>query len=91
MEHKVKCHPEHFVPMIVGLKTHDTRLNDRNYNVGDTILQEEYDPKLKTYTGRNAQVMITYIYRDKGDLNFRLPEGVVIMSTKLLSVHNEVG
>lgn len=47
-----------------GSKTHDLRIMDRLYAVGDTILHREYDWELKRYTGRACRTVITYITAD---------------------------
>lgn len=50
-----------FQPILDGVKTHDLRIDDRNYQVGDTILLREYDIAQGAYTGREVTVEITYI------------------------------
>jgi len=53
--------------MKAGLKTHDLRLNDRDYQVGDRMLMQEYDPSTGLLTGDETLVEITYITgRDPG-------------------------
>lgn len=44
-----------------GEKTHDLRVLDRDYDVGDTLLLREFEPEGKTYTGRTCEVKVTYI------------------------------
>lgn len=44
-----------------GRKTHDLRRNDRNYQVGDTMLLKRFDNVLGRYTGEEMRVLITYI------------------------------
>jgi len=62
VEHRLKCWPEFFEPIKAGNKTHDLRRSDdRDFQVGDRILLEEYDPEKRTYTGRKLVVRITYI------------------------------
>jgi len=62
--HILKIWPEHFQPVINGLKTFEIRKNDRNYKEGDIIVLKEYDPKKDTFTNRYINVRITYILKD---------------------------
>jgi Domain of unknown function (DUF3850) len=62
VEHKVKCWPRFFDPILSGEKTHDLRrAGDRDYRVGDFLLLQEFDPQANRYTGRELIVKITYI------------------------------
>lgn len=47
--------------MLDGVKTHDLRIDDRNYQVGDILELREYDIDTGTYTGRGCHMEITYI------------------------------
>jgi hypothetical protein len=61
-DHRLKCWPEFFEPIIDGAKKHDLRrADDRDFGVGDKVLLEEYDPERRSYTGRTVIVQITYI------------------------------
>lgn len=44
-----------------GEKTHDLRVLDRDYQVGDTLMLREYEPERQAYTGRACEVKVTYI------------------------------
>ena len=60
--HHLKCWPEFFEPIRLGLKRHDLRrADDRTFHVGDFVLLEEFDPVSETYTGRELKAEITYI------------------------------
>ena len=62
IEHKVKSWPALFEATLSGAKTHELRrTNDRDYQVGDTLLLQEFDPQTQQYTGREVTVSITYI------------------------------
>jgi hypothetical protein len=62
LEHKVKSWPRFFEATLSGLKTHEVRrLTDRDYQVGDRLLLQEFDPATETYTGRELLVRITYV------------------------------
>lgn len=59
--HELKSWVGLFEPIYEGKKTHDLRVLDRDYAVGDTCLLREYDPLKKLYTGRTVLVEVTYI------------------------------
>ena len=43
------------------MKTHDLRVMDRDYAIGDVLVLQEYDWGAKTYTGRECRAEVTYI------------------------------
>ena len=57
--HRVKSWPQYFKPIMAGLRTHELRRNDRDYDVGDFMILEEFDPITKQYTGDVLEVEIT--------------------------------
>jgi hypothetical protein len=62
VEHKVKSWPRFFEATLSGVKTHEVRrLTDRDYQAGDRLLLQEYDPTTETYSGRELVVRITYV------------------------------
>lgn len=61
IEHVVKSWTFLFEPMMRGDKSHDIRVMDRDYRIGDTLLMQEYDWGAKIYTGREVRREITYI------------------------------
>lgn len=44
MHHILKCHPQFHDRIASGEKTFDVRVNDRAYQVNDTITFRRYDP-----------------------------------------------
>lgn len=44
-EHEIKCRPEYFARLVSGQKRFEIRLNDRDYQVGDTLIIREHDEK----------------------------------------------
>lgn len=42
--HRLKTHPHLFIQTLRGLKPFELRLNDRNYQVGDLLVLDEYIP-----------------------------------------------
>ena len=79
-EHFVKTWPEFFEPISSGAKTAEFRLNDRNYQLGDKIVHEEYDPNSRRYSGRKAITLVTHIVY--GGV-CGIPEGYCVMSIAL--------
>ena len=62
IEHLVKSWPHLFEATLSGRKVHEVRrLTDRDYQVGDTLRLQEFDPVTEAYSGRELVVRITYI------------------------------
>lgn len=60
--HHLKCWPQFFEEIASGRKKHDLRrADDRNFQVGDMLILEEYNPKKEAFTGRTLMVEVTYI------------------------------
>ncbi len=90
--HKVKSWPHLFEATLSGAKTHDMRrATDRDYQVGDVLCLQEFEPSTDSYTGRELNVRITYVTSSEfpcalsGD---GLLEGYCILSIKPLSGEN---
>lgn len=60
-EHRVKSWMHLFQPVAAGQKFHDVRIMDRDYQVGDIIVLQEYNRQTCAYTGRELPCEITYI------------------------------
>jgi hypothetical protein len=84
MRHELKTWPEYFNEVIEGRKRFEIRKNDRNYNVDDELILQEWDPATKEYTGWAAHVQVTYIL-DNPDF---VKDGLVVMSIEPLDVFN---
>jgi hypothetical protein len=86
--HYVKSWTHLFAAFMSGVKTHDMRIMDRNYQVGDILVFQEYDKQNESYTGREARAVITYITsRDHVPCAFSpsaLKEGYGILSIRRL-------
>lgn len=74
--HMLKCWPEQFAAVRLGDKNFEFRKDDRDYEVGDTLFLQEFDPATLTYSGRHETKIVTYILRS----GFGLPDGYVVMS-----------
>lgn len=59
--HELKSQPQFFSEIKNGYKTHDLRLRDRDYAVGDIVWLREWNPETGEYTGRELIRTITYI------------------------------
>lgn len=60
--HIVKSWPMLFQPLLDGRKRHDIRdKRDREYQVGDQMLLQEWNPASSLYSGRELLMVITYI------------------------------
>jgi hypothetical protein len=65
MTHDLKTWPEPFTAVLNGTKTHEIRVADRPFAVGDTLHLREYNRASSLgqggYTGRSCRVEVTYI------------------------------
>jgi ribosomal protein S17 len=60
-----KTWKEGFEKILSGEKTFDARLANFDCKPGDILVLEEYDPKLKKYTGRKIEKEITFVLNTK--------------------------
>ena len=65
---KKKIWPEYFDLVSSGKKRFELRLADFDIAEGDTLLLEEWDPKIKEYTGRTIEKKVSFL------LKFRLDD-----------------
>ena len=61
MKHILKTWPEYYQAVWTGEKTFEIRVNDRNYQVGDLLVLQEFDPRTKEYTGSVLRKRVTYL------------------------------
>lgn len=72
--HELKTYPKYFQKTLSANKLFECRLNDRNFQVGDTVILKEWDGD--SYTGREITSTIKYILD-----NFTgLTNGYVVLS-----------
>ena len=62
-----KTWPELFQAIVEGKKTFDLRLNDFDIAEGDVLVLNEWDPKTKSYTGRELEREVGYVGKWKID------------------------
>lgn len=77
--HELKCHPEPFLAVRAGDKTHEVRVFDRPYRAGDLLLLKEFLPDDQTYTGAEVLVRVTHV-TEPG--TWGLPENVGVLSIR---------
>ena len=77
MIHYLKTWPVYYQSTKLGLKTFELRKNDRNYQVGDVLCLQEYDPEKEEYTGDEMLLKVPYMLSNPTFV----PDGYVIMST----------
>lgn len=78
--HKIKCWPEYFESLENGAKKFEFRQNDRNYQVGDILVIQEYLQHKMCYTGRELFFEVTYILHGQSIAGMR--DNYCIMSIK---------
>ena len=80
--HNLKTWTPYFNDIRNGVKTFEVRKNDRNYQVGDTLILEEYNPDTEKYTG--AWIPEEIIYK-LDDIRF-VKEGFVVLGIQEIKV-----
>jgi hypothetical protein len=78
-QHILKTWLEEFKDIKSGRKPFDFRKNDRDFQLGDTVISAEYNQHSKKFTGEKHEARITYLI--KGG-KFGIPEGYCIMALK---------
>jgi hypothetical protein len=73
--HYLKTWTPFFKDAESGIKQFEVRKNDRDYEVGDTLILEDFDPITEKYTGAWVPEKITY---KLDDIRF-VKEGYVIL------------
>jgi len=64
---KKKIWPEYFPLIASGKKKLELRVNDFDVKEGDTLILEEWDPKIKKYTGRKIEKKVSFVLKFKLD------------------------
>lgn len=69
MTHKLKIHPQHYARVKDGSKTFEIRVNDRQFQMGDLVVLEEWDPtptQKHDTSRRSLTTMLNGGYEEKG-------------------------
>lgn len=83
---KKKIWPEYFDAIVSGKKKFELRLNDFEVKEGDTMLLEEWDPKISQYTGRKIEKKVTYVLPFKTDKLFWPEEEIKNKGLQIISL-----
>ena len=97
MIHDLKTWPEPFAAILDGTKTHEIRVADRPFAVGDVLRLREWEPREwdanasaasglshhRGYTGRSIDVEVAYL---SSGGSWGLPESMCVMSIRRIGV-----
>lgn len=78
VQHDLKCEFEFFEDVESGKKNFELRLNDRNYQEGDTLLMRQLNKDKIGFTGKVIERLVMYVLKDAE--RFGLEKGYCIMS-----------
>jgi hypothetical protein len=82
--HDLKTWPAPFQAVLDGRKTHEIRVADRPFAVGDVLLLREWNPepaeRPRGYTGRSVEVDVMYLTSGGA---WELPYHLCVMSIRL--------
>lgn len=77
-EHTLKTWPAEYAATVSGQKRFDIRwARDRNFQVGDTLELQEYNPETETYTGEMCALRVTFMVCGP---QWGIPADMVVMS-----------
>jgi hypothetical protein len=79
-EHRLKTAFDAFQAVLDGRKPFEFRLNDRDFQVGDTLILCELQPSGSDWTGRIVEALVTYIAKDR----FGIPPGYCVMGISVI-------
>lgn len=77
--HYLKTWPEPYEASEKGLKPFEIRRNDRNFQVGDILVLQEWRPATEEYTGRKLVREVAFILDNP---RFGIKDGFVVMAVK---------
>lgn len=80
MDHRLKTQRKFFNDVCDGKKTFEVRKDDRNFQVGDKLILEEWDNGQYQYAV--CTVEVTYILGREEDEKMYVPDGYVILGIK---------
>jgi hypothetical protein len=59
----LKTWPEYFRMVLSGDKNFEVRKNDHDFQVGDMLILQEWDPSVERYTGYEIEREVVYILK----------------------------
>ena len=71
--HELKSWPEFFEPLLSGEKTAELRYNDRDYQVGDVLVLQEWEPNTLSYSGRQCRRRVSHVLCSAGHVGAIMP------------------
>lgn len=77
--HVLKAWPAPFEAMRAGRKTFEYRQNDRDFQVGDCLVLQEYNPETDSLTREALSVRVIYLLAGG---QFGVPKGYCVMSVE---------
>jgi hypothetical protein len=77
--HKLKIWPGSFAAVSNRTKWYEVRKNDRDFQIGDVLLLEEYKPGIGAYTGRTITRTVHYVSGPHDPEVQGLKEGYVVL------------
>ena len=80
--HELKVWTEFWDDLYSFRKLFEVRLDDRNFEVGDTLLLREWNEKTQEYTGRQITRTITYKLSGGQFGKFGIKEDYCVLSLK---------
>ena len=82
--HHLKTWPEYFQAVVAGEKPFEIRLDDRDYQVGDHLVLQEWIQAEEYYTGEEVAVLVTSKLEGKPAEGFGLQSGYCVMGITLI-------
>lgn len=63
-EHQLKILPKYFKQVKSNRKKFEVRKNDRDFQTGDFVSLNEFNPEKNSYSGNQIDIKITYLLTD---------------------------
>lgn len=77
--HLLKTWCNYYDRSVEGEKPFEVRKNDRDFQTGDILVLQEFDPVDNAFTGRDKDFVITYILHGG---QFGIEQGYVVMGIR---------
>lgn len=87
--HCLKISDKYMRNVALGVKKFEVRKDDRNYQVGDTLILNETNSD-GTYTGFTLKVEVIYIFGREHDEKKYVKSGYVILGINVINKHRPV-